>query len=407
MRNKFISLLEVMQPVFAAPVFLSVVAGFPPMPVAWLIALAPWLLYAGLTRRFIRKTPFDVPIIVFCSGLLIGFMVSPNRAISSEALLTTFASILIYYGLVNNGGRGRSYWLTMASVCGIIILGLVIWFFSQGDPRLLYFNEWLFKEAAGLPKTSGPVLQFNSIGIFLGVVMPLFLSVALFSKGPTRWITLTAGLLLSASLFLAASGGGWGAGVCGVIFVLAVWRLRTLWVTIPVVGIVIAVTAANYNKFSWPSQIFATDSLMARVDIWLKTIDLMKESWFTGLGLGTWSEVFKGWIHAHSSYLQLWADTGIVGVLAGIVALVLFLRISWRIVKATRQSNWYGTGVGLIGGMLAGAAASIFDVITYGAFRSPDYHYLSIPLLWIMAALLVISYRRLREPSIVKIVTNG
>ena len=369
------------------------------MPVAWLIALAPWLFYCGFTRHFFKRTPFDIPIIIYCVGLLIGFMVSPNRAISSEALLTTFASILIYYGLVNNGGRGRSYWLTMASVCGVIILGLVIWFFSQGDPRLMYFNEWLFKLAATLPKTGGPVLQFNSIGIFLGVVMPLFLSVELFSKGTTRWIMLTAGLLLSASLFLSASGGGWGAAVCGLIFVLAAWRMWSLWLTVPAVGVVIAVIAANYHKFSWPSQIFSTESLSSRIDIWVKTIDLMKKSWFTGLGLGTWSEVFKVWIHSHSSYIQLWADTGLVGVLAFIVAAVMFLRIAWRIVKSPRQSHWYGIGVGIIGGMLAGAAASVFDVITYGAFRAPEYHYLSIPLLWIMAALFVISYRRLREPA--------
>ena len=397
MRSRFIAFFEVIQPFCAAPVFLSVVASFPPMPVAWLIALAPWLTYAGLTRRFIRKTPFDVPIIIFCIGLLIGFVVSPNKAISSEALLTTFASILIYYGLVNNADRGRSYWLTMASVCGVIIMGLVIWFFSQGDPRLLYFNEWLFKEAAGLPKTSGPVLQFNSLGLFLGVVIPLFLAVGLFSKGTTRWIMLTAGLLLSVSLFLSASGGGWGAAVCGLIFVLAAWRMRSLWLSVPAVAIVIAVIAANYHKFSWPTQIFSTESLSSRIDVWVKTIDMMKKSWFTGLGLGTWSEVFKGWIHAHSSYLQLWSDTGLIGVLAAIAAFAVFLRISWRIVKSPRQSHWYGIGVGIIGGMLAGAAASVFDVITYGAFRAPEYHYLSIPLLWIMAALFVISYYRLRE----------
>ncbi|MDO8716650.1 MAG: O-antigen ligase family protein [Dehalococcoidales bacterium] len=407
MGSKLISFLEVIQPFFAAPVFLSVIAMSPPMLVAWLIALAPWILYIGFARRFVRRTPLDIPIIMYCVGLLIGFMVSPNRAISSEALLTTFASILIYYGLVNNADRGRTYWLAMSGVCGVIILGLVIWFFSQGDPRLLYFNERLFKLAAILPKTGGPVLQFNSIGIFLAVVIPLIISVALFSKGTTRWITLTSGIFLSVILFLSASGGGWGAAVCGIIFVLAAWRLLTLWVTVPATGIVIAVIAANYHKFSWPSLIFSTESLSSRIDIWVKTLDLMKKSWFTGLGLGTWSEVFKGWIHAHSSYIQLWADTGLVGVLAFIVAAVMFLRIAWCIVKAPKQSNWYGIGVGLIGGMLAGAAASVFDVITYGAFRAPEYHYLSIPLLWIMAALFVISYRRLREPATVKIATKG
>lgn len=398
MKGKLISLLEVVQPVFTAPVFLSTVTGSPPVWAAWLIAVVPWVLYIGLAGRFIRRTPFDTAIIVYLIGLLIGLMVSPDRVVSSEVLLTTLASILIYYGLVNNINRGHTYWLTMSSISGIVVLGLIIWFFSQGEARHIYFNEWVFKLAAALPKTKGPVLQHNSIGMLLAVVAPLPIAIALFNKGLIRWITLTAGLFLLVILFLTTSGSGWGSVVCGIIFVLAAWRLWTLGLIVPVLGIGMAVIAINYYKFFWPSQVFATGSLAARVSYWLKTFDLMKESWFTGLGPGAWSEVVfgSGIINAHNSYIQLYADTGVTGVLAAILALASFLWISWRIIAASRQSYWRGIGIGIIGSILAGAAGSIFETLITGSFRTPEYHYMSIPLLWILAALLVTSYYRLR-----------
>jgi len=396
-KSKTIAFLEIIQPVCAAPMFFSVVAGAPPMWVAWIIAGAPWLAYSFLTDRLIRRTPFDIPIAIFFLGLIVGFVVSSDKRVSTESLSTTFACILIYYGLVNNTDRGRTYWRVMAGIGCLLILGLTAWFFSQGSARVMFFNTWVFKAVAELPKTSGPILQFNNLGVFLSITAPIFFAMGMFNKGRTRWLGLSAALCLLAAVFLSASGSGWGAIACGAIFVLAVWRGKTLVVTVPAAIVTGIVTAVNYHRFGWPTLVFSTESLMVRVEYWRVTFAALSKSWFTGLGLGDWPPRFGNVFNVHNGYIQLYSDTGLVGVLALAAAAVVFVRISLRIVKFRTRGTWYCLGIGLIGGFLGGAAASVFEVATYGTFWNPDLHYISIPLLWIMAAIFVVSYSRLEE----------
>jgi O-antigen ligase len=399
MKNRFLTFLEIIQPVCAAPMFFSVVAGAPPLWAAWIIAGAPWLAYSLLTDRLIRRTPFDIPIAIFFLGLIVGFVVSPDKRVSTEALSTTFACILIYYGLVNNALRSRTYWRIMAGIGCLLVFGLTGWFFSQGSARVTFFNNWIFKAAADLPKTSGPILQFNNLGVFLAITVPVFFALGLFQKGRLRWLGFGAALFLLAAVFLTASGSGWGAIACGAIFVLAVWRRKTLWVTVPAAvatGIIIAV---NYHRFSWPSLVFSTESLMSRVDLWRNAFPLLTKSWFTGLGLGDWPVTFDHWPNAHNAYIELYADTGLLGGLAMGAAAVVFVRMSLKIIKSRARGAWYCLGTGLIGGFLGGAAASVFEVADYGTFWNPELHYISIPLLWIMAALFVVSYSRLLKAN--------
>ncbi|MDO8579073.1 MAG: hypothetical protein Q7R50_07855 [Dehalococcoidales bacterium] len=400
MKTKLITFLEIIQPVYAAPMFFSVVAGAPPLWASWIIAGAPWLAYVLLSERFIRPTPFDIPIGIFFLGLVVGFAVSPDKRVSTEALSTTFACILIYYGLVNNTDRGRTYWRVMSGIGCLLILGLTAWFFSQGSGRVMFFNDWVFKLAADLPKTSGEILQFNNLGVFLAVMAPVFFALGLFTKGRTRRLGWSAGLFLMAAVFLSASGSGWGAIACGVMFVLAAWRLKTLWATVPVAVVTGIVIAVNYHSFSWPSTLFSTNSLMYRVELWRKTFALPEWSWFTGLGLGDWSPHLGNNVNVHNGYIQLYSDTGLLGILALVAAAVVFVRVSLRIMKSRARGAWNCIGIGLIGGFLGGAAASIFEVATYGTFWSPDMHYISIPLLWIMAAIFVVADSRLRAKSL-------
>jgi len=284
----------------------------------------------------------------------------------------------------------------MAGIGCLLVLGLSAWFFSQGSARVMYFNDWVFKLAADLPKTSGQVLQFNNLGVFLAVTAPGFFALGLFNEGRVRWLGLSAGLFLLAAVFLSASGSGWGAAVCGVMFVLALWRWKTLWITVPVSVVTGIVIAVNYHRFSWSELLFSTESLMSRVGVWRKAFPLLTKSWFTGLGLGDWPPRLDNWVNAHNAYIQLYSDTGLLGVLALVAAAVVFVRISLRIVKSRTQDSWYCIGIGLIGGFLGGAAASVFEVATYGTFWNPELHYISIPLLWIMAAIFVVADSRLQ-----------
>jgi len=395
------------QPLFAVPIYFSVLAGSPPLWLSLVVALFPPGLRFCLTHRFVQRTPFDVPIFLFALGMLIGLVVSPNKEVALGALASTLASMFVYYGITDNSEAQTNYWICMGGAICIIALAMSVWFFSQGDGRQFFFNKWAFALFGRFPKTGFVALSPHSLGAFLAVVIPPLFSLAIFNKRiPLRIVALVLGVTFSGILFLSDSGTGWIAVACGLAFIILCWRLWTAIIIVPMAGILIPLAVGLYGKVQWLAQSFSIDTLLDRVDIWGKTINLLKGYHaIAGLGLGNWFDVYKSHygrvvIHVHNNYLQLYTDIGILGALALIAALVIFMRHSIDILSASRHDSWYGVGVGLIGGIIAGAVFAFFDVTTTATVvTATGYIYLSIPLLWVLAALLVVSKRRLCLPK--------
>jgi len=391
------------QPLFAVPIYFSVLAGSPPLWLSLVVALFPLGLRFCLTHRFIQRTPFDVPIILFALGMLIGLVVSPNKEVALGALASTLASMFIYYGITDNSEAQTNYWLYMGGAICIIALAMSVWFFSQGNGRQFFFNKWAFALFDGLPKTGFVALSPHSLGAFLAVIIPPLFSLTIFNKRiPLRIAALVLGGTFLGILFLSDSGTGWIAVVCGLVFIILCWRLWTAIIIVPTAGILTPLAVGLYSKVKWLAQSLSVESLLDRVNIWGKTINLLKGYHaIAGLGFGNWFDVYKSHygtkvIHVHNNYLQLYTDIGIPGALAFIAALVIFVRHSVDILSASRHDSWYGVGVGLIGSIIAGAIFAFFDVTTTATVvTATGYIYLSIPLLWILAALLVVSNRRL------------
>jgi putative inorganic carbon (hco3(-)) transporter len=346
-----------------------------------------------------------VPILIFIIGILVGLLVSPNKAVAIGTLASTLASILIYYGLVSNGQRGSWYWLSVGGIIFGITFSLGIWFFSQGTARHVFFNEWFFKLFEALPKTEGPVLQFNSLGALLAVTIPVLCAIAIFNRHwLIRSVSSSLSLILFGMLILSASGGGWIAAFCGLAFLPFSFRKWTAWIVVPSTGVVVTVAVFCYSHTLWLQQIFSTGSLFSRVTMWENTLRLLSfKSAVAGLGLGNWASWYnnnfgESQIHVHNSFLQLYADTGILGVVALITATVVFIHLCTRILSQSPQRSWYGIGVGLIAAIFAGAIMAMYDVTaTVTIMGISSYIYMSVPLLWVWAALLIVSEKKLAQ----------
>ena len=173
MQTKIAKTILALYPLFPVPVYFSVLTGRPPLWLSLIIAIIPIGCTLLVTPTvLITRTPFDIPILIFLCGTVIGFIVSPDKNVATGALSSTMASILVYYGITTNSGASRKYWLWTGGIICLITLLLSLWFLSQSSHRVLFFNQWAFNLFSGLPKTSGPVLQLNTIGALLAVVIP-------------------------------------------------------------------------------------------------------------------------------------------------------------------------------------------------------------------------------------------
>lgn len=391
------------QPVFAVPVYFSVLVGCPSLWLSLVIAILPLGVRFWSTHRFMHRTPFDVPVLIFSLGMLAGFLAAADKEVAVGVLGSTFASMLIYYGLVSNSRRGNRYWLYAALIICAITFLLGIWFFSQGSARYVSFNEWFFKLFTGIPKTPGPILQFNSLGTLLAVVVPALGAIVIFTNrrafrtGAQILATVFLGMLI-----LSDSGGGWIAAFCGLAFAAIWWRRWTALVLVPAAGTAAWMVAVFYHRVSWIAPTFSTSSLTGRFRLWVDTLQLVGGSHtMTGLGLGSWADLYQQYygevqIHIHNAYLQLYTDMGFLGMLSLVAAAVVFIRLVKRMRSSSRHHLWYGAGVGMAAAIIAGAVMAVYDVTTYvNVTGTAGYVYLSVPLLWVWAALFVVAHRRL------------
>jgi len=396
MQTKLIKAILALQPIFPAPVYFSVLTGHPWLWLSVIIAILPVGVRLRSTRSIITRTMFDIPIIIFAFGTLLGLLVSPDKNVAIGALSSTFASVLVYYGITSNANASRKYWLWMASIICLITLLLSLWFFSQSYHRVLFFNQWTFNLFSGLPKTNGPVLNLHTIGALLVVVIPP-LAVGGFLKYNInlRIIALILCIFFTGILFLSDSGTGWLAFIISITFILVCWRKRLLWVIIPLEGLFAGAAAIFYKKFNWVRITFSTSSLMARIELWQNTLDLLKgKAAIMGLGPGVWLRVYSNHYATtvaivHNSYLQLYCDAGILGFAAMVLAAVIIVHFSLHLLKSPHRNSTNWMGIGLIGSIIAGAVFAIFDTThSVTDVTNNGYIYLSIPLLWIVAALI-------------------
>jgi O-antigen ligase len=308
------------------------------------------------------------------------------------------ASILVYYGITTNSGASRKYWLWTGGIICLITLLLSLWFLSQSQHRVLFFNQWAFNLFSGLPKTKGPVLQLNTIGALLAVVIPPLFAFAFFkNRISLRIVSSILFLFFMEMLFLSDSGAGWLAVIISLAFILVCWRRWLIWVLVPVGGLLTGAAVIFYDKTAWFRTTFSTGSLIGRTELWQNTFILLKgKAAVTGLGLGAWHEIYSSHYGdpvpiVHNSYVQLYCDAGLLGFIAMVLAAVIFFRLSINLLKSFRGNSVNWIGIGLIGSIIAGAVFAIFDVtisITY--VTTTGYIYLALPLLWVGAALIAV-----------------
>jgi O-antigen ligase len=414
---KLVDVILLFQPALAVLIFLSILFGKPPLWLSWLIALIPWGLRLWRTGRLTKRTPFDLPILLFAVGMVIGFAVAPDPVVAQQGLHTYLACILMYYGIVNNGEAKSSYQLSIVGVGAacLISLGLTILLFSQGTGGHYFFNEWAYQLAQAIPKIDLPIIDERQItrnapGAVLAMLLPLLLSLTLFQQRLRQ--RLAWGILcfsFSALLFFVGSGSGWLAAATGLIFVLLCWKLWTLALTLPATGVGIWAIISSWDKASplsqtWLAEVFPFPSVMERMRLWENTINLLQDHLFTGGGLGAWFELYPAYasyqqVSPHNTYLQIYADTGLLGAIAIICAVIAFGYILRRILHSSAQSNWYGIAIGAIGCILAGAINGLFELNTsvYAVEEGALLYYVALPYLWLWASLVVVAYHRLRQ----------
>lgn len=208
----------------------------------------------------------------------------------------------------------------------------------------------------------------NDFAEIILIFVPFYFAMAFNAKQMlTKLFFLAASVPVLLSILLTQARGAWVAiALAAVVYVF--FQEKRL---IPL-GILLAVAAVPFLPHSILMRLrsfnIADSSFQTRINIWKTVIPILKDYWFTGLGLGNdtlllvsknyYIYLSKGSIpsHSHNVFLQLWLETGFPGIVTFLGFILTTVKKSIRSVVQSKDKfirNILIAGLASLTGILA------------------------------------------------------
>lgn len=182
--------------------------------------------------------------------------------------------------------------------------------------------------------------------------------------------------LLTICLILSGSRAAWIAGIAGMIF--AAYKINKKKLRWFLAGLFLFLGLAYFLE---PSRLNDFGTLLPRKDIFYAAVDIFRDNVFFGAGPGLYeklvSQYSKGFVelHAHSAFIEILAELGIVGLLAFLAIFVRFyVHFFKNLPSVLEKSNLKPLFVGLVTSNFATLIFAIFgSIITVGMHDAPMF----------------------------------
>lgn len=228
----------------------------------------------------------------------------------------------------------------------------------------------------------------NVLAEYLLLVIPLGAACVYTAKtgtGKACAAIATGAMLLC--MVLTYSRGGW----LGLIFSVAIFLvlMDRRFIVLGVIGLValfFVLPESIMNRFMSIGDL-SDSSTSYRLSIWLGTIEMLKDYWFsgTGTGLPAFGAVYPAYSynavsapHAHNLYLQIWAECGICGIVALMGVILSTLR---ETASALRRAADMKTKVQLTA-VISGMGGFLLQAMTDHSF----YNFRVTLMFWVTVA---------------------
>ena len=336
-----------------------------------------WLIFGQRA-----PVPLGKPLLLFMGAFVLSTVFSIDWSCSVEQLAITAAGLLLFALAADLTARG---WPAEMFARALLIVGLSIpifmWWQAFG-----WYRQWLaLNPGQWLPMVTyrpyyANVLVMPCYTMLFAAAARSFYTKSWFSRALLGFVM----LLLLATIFLTSSRGGWIGTAAGLALLagLLYWKRRqdvkALWgkvrakrwlVTAGSALALIVLAGAGWLGLKILSHPSHGSFFNSRSFVWPAAIDTSLKHPMIGQGPYTFGNSYLAYnsvppnafyAHAHSAYLNLLAEMGLVGTLgAGVVVFFLFKRLKRRL--ETAQGMELSVVMAAAAGTLALGVHNIFD----------------------------------------------
>ncbi|MCP4426746.1 MAG: O-antigen ligase family protein [Chloroflexi bacterium] len=362
------------------------------------LTLAVWL-GRGLRRRqiIIPRLFLNIPLLIFLFVAALTLINATSLPIGFKELLKWVEILLIMWLVAEEGGRGNriSHFLWMLLLAGVVQALVGIWQFGlRGDGPEHFLVLGRFYRAYGTFEQPNPFGGFMNLTalLALGAFVGLFVSwlhdyrqtrkdsaspFHLFTLSPLLFVGGIA-MVTAVALIASWSRGAWlgfGAGTAVLAFFLPTKRwqgvamlglgmgLLLLGLQFNLIPASVTERVASFNQDLQFGDVRGVDindanyAVLERLAHWQAALGMARDNLWLGVGFGNYEPVYPDYDlinwpaplgHAHNYYLNLLAETGVLGLAA---YLLLWTAVFWQTIRLLNRLHWPQRGIAL--GLLA------------------------------------------------------
>jgi putative inorganic carbon (HCO3(-)) transporter len=339
--------------------------------VAWLVRFV--LRPESVAHPRLRDLPLVVLLLAVASGLAIAE--DPAPVLRVTALWTVFG-FAYYQAQSLTPGQMRAALTAFAIGAGIVGAMGAIRYIQTGETQLLAGGALTTERAAAV------VTDPNYFASLLALALLPVLALLIADLRRNAWLVVPAAGA-AAGLFLSLSRGGILGFAAGLLVLLA-WR-RARRVALALLAALVALTLAGANPVVGSEYYGAVEQRLStiqdptresrRPEIWSTAVDTAVQRPFTGVGVNQFEYVAaRRPLHergspienAHSVYLSLAAETGLIALAA---FLAFLAQLALRGARAVRSRDSLGRALAL--GVMAALVAFSVQGLTSTQIRVP------------------------------------
>ena len=365
------------------------------------IALSPWIFRILARKAPIKRTKFDIAILVFLLTAAMGVWAAYDREAAWDKFWLLLGGILIFYVFVNQ--PKENLWPVICLIC-IITAGIAGYFLVTYDWQYQPADFQVLTRLGQWWMAHRPTLELGSFapnitGGILAMLLPFPFVLSLHAWRQRKLLVLIFAYLVGSMTFIGllmtSSRAAWAALTlafgCWFLWVLAGWinlksnqhffirivTCRRLFILLLlVIGGMASIIISNSSGglTSLFNFIPGTDDGSSRLELYRNSLSLFQDFLFTGGGLATFAGLYSRYIlvipyyffgYAHNLYLDLALEQGLFGILA---FLAIYVGCIWLLISNGLPSSFHWA---ILTSLIVIGLHGILDDALYGMQGTP------------------------------------
>lgn len=293
-----------------------------------------WFLFE---ERHLKESKSVIyPVMLFMLALIISLVFSHNKLLSIKELYKYASGILLFFVGISLPNKYKERSILCIVAAGLLISLMAIWQYLFGFQHLLSYiaehkiTDYFILDYITRKRIFFPFITPNILGGYLAMIILLALN---YRNKIWFIIPLSIALLLTKSLsaFLSLF-----SALVVYFYLQGKPQKRTFFFLSGLLAVIgLAFILRSYAPGQHTQPIFST---VTRLNYWKDTLEIIKASALTGVGPGNFNLIQSR--YAHNSYLQIWAEMGLLGIISILWLIAASFRSALKNIKTYPHKNY-------------------------------------------------------------------